>query len=171
MCGIAGILAVRGSPAISRSLLEAMNGRIAHRGPDGAGCHVEPDVGLAHRRLSIIDLETGEQPMFNEDGTVCVVFNGDSDIYVFREPLDRSKGNRHSTDNGKLHPDLLKGRRNGDQMCVNVLDNQISYRKRDGSTTRPGPSPFSAPGRVRYQRLISIRSSSGVMSGFRSFTL
>ena len=86
MCGIAGILAVRGSPAINRSLLEAMNGRIAHRGPDGAGCHVEPEVGLAHRRLSIIDLETGEQPMFNEDGTVCVVFNGE--IYNFSALVD-----------------------------------------------------------------------------------
>jgi len=86
MCGIAGILAVRGSPAISRALLEDMNGRLAHRGPDGAGCHVEPEVGLAHRRLSIIDLETGEQPMFNEDGTVCVVFNGE--IYNFRPLVD-----------------------------------------------------------------------------------
>jgi len=86
MCGIAGILAVRGSPEINRTLLEAMNGRIAHRGPDGAGCHVEREVGLAHRRLSIIDLETGEQPMFNEDRTVCVVFNGE--IYNFSALVD-----------------------------------------------------------------------------------
>jgi asparagine synthase (glutamine-hydrolysing) len=86
MCGIAGILAVRGSPGINRDLLEAMNGRLAHRGPDGAGCHIEPEVGLAHRRLSIIDLETGEQPMFNEDGTVCVVFNGE--IYNFQPLVD-----------------------------------------------------------------------------------
>ncbi|MDP2322938.1 MAG: amidotransferase 1, exosortase A system-associated [Gammaproteobacteria bacterium] len=86
MCGIAGILAVRGSPGINRDLLEAMNGRLAHRGPDGAGCHIEPEVGLAHRRLSIIDLETGEQPMFNEDGTVCIVFNGE--IYNFHPLVD-----------------------------------------------------------------------------------
>ncbi|MCL4721065.1 MAG: amidotransferase 1, exosortase A system-associated [Gammaproteobacteria bacterium] len=86
MCGIAGILAVTGSPAINADLLRAMNGRLAHRGPDGSGCHVEPDVGLAHRRLSIIDLETGEQPMFNEDGSVCVVFNGE--IYNFQGLAD-----------------------------------------------------------------------------------
>ncbi len=82
MCGIAGILAVRGSPDINGELLRTMNGRLSHRGPDGAGCHVEPEVGLAHSRLSIIDLATGEQPMFNEDGTVCVVFNGE--IYNFQ---------------------------------------------------------------------------------------
>jgi len=93
MCGIAGILVVRGSPAINRELLEAMNGRLAHRGPDGAGCHVEPEVGLAHRRLSIIDLETGEQPMFNEDGTVCVVFNGE--IYNFQSLVDELLGLGH----------------------------------------------------------------------------
>lgn len=94
MCGIAGILAVRGSPAINRGLLEAMNGSLAHRGPDGAGCHIEPEVGLAHRRLSIIDLETGEQPMFNEDGTVCIVFNGE--IYNFHSLVDELVALGHS---------------------------------------------------------------------------
>lgn len=94
MCGIAGILVVRGSPGINRDLLEDMNGRLAHRGPDGAGCHIEPEVGLAHRRLSIIDLETGEQPMFNEDGTVCVVFNGE--IYNFKPLVDELIALGHS---------------------------------------------------------------------------
>ncbi len=93
MCGIAGILAVRGSPEINGSLLRTMIGRLEHRGPDGSGCHVEPEVGLAHRRLSIIDLETGEQPMFNEDGTVCVVFNGE--IYNFRTLVDELTGLGH----------------------------------------------------------------------------
>jgi len=93
MCGIAGILAVHGSPGINRALLEAMNTSLAHRGPDGAGCHVEPEVGLAHRRLSIIDLATGEQPMFNEDGTVCVVFNGE--IYNFQALVDELAGLGH----------------------------------------------------------------------------
>ncbi|MEO8444287.1 MAG: XrtA/PEP-CTERM system amidotransferase [Gammaproteobacteria bacterium] len=82
MCGIAGILAVRGPTEINGALLRTMISRLEHRGPDGSGWHVEPEVGLAHRRLSIIDLETGEQPMFNEDGTVCVVFNGE--IYNFQ---------------------------------------------------------------------------------------
>lgn len=56
---------------------------LSHRGPDGAGLHVEAGVGFGHRRLAIIDRATGQQPLFNEDGSVCVVFNGE--IYQFRE--------------------------------------------------------------------------------------
>jgi asparagine synthetase B (glutamine-hydrolysing) len=59
-----------------------MNEAMHHRGPDAGGLHVEPGVGLAHRRLSIIDLATGQQPLYNEDGTVVVVFNGE--IYNYR---------------------------------------------------------------------------------------
>ena len=60
-----------------------MNESQHHRGPDEGGVHVEPGVGLGHRRLSIIDLATGQQPLFNEDGSVCVVFNGE--IYNYQE--------------------------------------------------------------------------------------
>ena len=52
-----------------------------HRGPDEGGLHTEPGIGLGHRRLSIIDLSSGHQPLFNEDGSVAVVFNGE--IYNF----------------------------------------------------------------------------------------
>ncbi len=83
MCGIAGIIDVSGTRAIDEGLLRAMNGTLAHRGPDGSGVHVESRVGLAHRRLSIIDLEAGVQPMYSADRSVCVVFNGE--IYNFRE--------------------------------------------------------------------------------------
>ena len=58
-----------------------MTGVIAHRGPDGDGFHYGPGMGLGHRRLAIVDLVTGDQPQFNEEGTVCVVFNGE--IYNF----------------------------------------------------------------------------------------
>lgn len=64
------------------ALLTAMNETLRHRGPDGSGCYLGSTVGLAMRRLSIIDLETGEQPIANEDGSVWVVFNGE--IYNFR---------------------------------------------------------------------------------------
>ena len=60
-----------------------MNDSQAHRGPDGEGLHLEPGVGLGHRRLSIIDIATGQQPLFNEDGSVVVVFNGE--IYNYQE--------------------------------------------------------------------------------------
>jgi len=83
MCGIAGIVDLRGSVPIDEKILRAMNDALYHRGPDGHGFHIEPGVGLAHRRLSIIDLAAGEQPMFNEDRTVSVVYNGE--IYNFAE--------------------------------------------------------------------------------------
>lgn len=81
MCGIAGIFDTRGQRDIDRDLLGRMNQSQFHRGPDEGGLHFEPGLGLAHRRLSIIDLSSGQQPMFNDDKSVCVVFNGE--IYNF----------------------------------------------------------------------------------------
>ncbi len=82
MCGIVGIFDTRARRDVPRSLVERMNETVHHRGPDGSGLHLEPGIGLGHRRLSIIDLVTGQQPLYNEDGTVCVVFNGE--IYNFQ---------------------------------------------------------------------------------------
>lgn len=83
MCGIVGIFDFGGTREISRPLLERMNQAQFHRGPDEGGIHVEPGLGLGHRRLSIIDLSSGQQPLFNEDRSVVVVFNGE--IYNFQE--------------------------------------------------------------------------------------
>ncbi len=83
MCGITGIFDGRAKREIDRALLDRMNESQHHRGPDGGGLHVEPGVGLGHRRLSIIDLATGQQPLYNEDDSVAVVFNGE--IYNFQE--------------------------------------------------------------------------------------
>jgi asparagine synthase (glutamine-hydrolysing) len=83
MCGIAGIIDLRGGRDIDPALLSKMNEAQHHRGPDEGGIHVEPGVGLAHRRLSIIDLSSGQQPLFNEDGSVVVVYNGE--IYNFQD--------------------------------------------------------------------------------------
>jgi asparagine synthase (glutamine-hydrolysing) len=84
MCGIAGIFDFRGRGEIDRVLLRRMTDILHHRGPDGDGFHHAPGIGLGHRRLAIVDLATGDQPLYNEDGTVCVVFNGE--IYNF-QPL------------------------------------------------------------------------------------
>jgi asparagine synthase (glutamine-hydrolysing) len=83
MCGITGIFDTRGASEIPRELLQRMNETQFHRGPDEGGLHLEPGVGLGHRRLSIIDLSSGQQPLFNEDGSVVVVFNGE--IYNFQQ--------------------------------------------------------------------------------------
>ena len=81
MCGIAGIFDTQTTCEIDQALLARMNQTQHHRGPDETGLHAEPGVGLAHKRLSIIDLSSGQQPLFNEDGSIAVVFNGE--IYNF----------------------------------------------------------------------------------------
>ena len=83
MCGLAGIFDTRARSAVDRASLERMNASQFHRGPDEGGIHLEPGIGLAHRRLSIIDLASGQQPLFNEDGSVVVVYNGE--IYNFAD--------------------------------------------------------------------------------------
>lgn len=82
MCGIAGFITTDGG-APKRALLEVMCDRLAHRGPDGFGYFEDDNAGLGHRRLSIIDLSGGAQPLGNEDGSLQVVFNGE--IYNFQE--------------------------------------------------------------------------------------
>ena len=82
MCGMTGFVDLRGRREPDRALLRRMNDSIAHRGPDGEGEHCEPGVALGHRRLSIIDIATGQQPLYNEDGSVVVVYNGE--IYNYQ---------------------------------------------------------------------------------------
>ena len=83
MCGITGLVDLRSERPVNEQLLRGMNGSLLHRGPDGDGFHIEPGVGFGHRRLSIIDLEGGKQPLYNEDHTVVVTFNGE--IFNFME--------------------------------------------------------------------------------------
>jgi asparagine synthase (glutamine-hydrolysing) len=83
MCGIAGALYADSTRPAEPAVLRAMGQSIAHRGPDAEGFWAEPGIGLVHRRLSIIDLSGGDQPIGNEDGSVQVVFNGE--IYNFLE--------------------------------------------------------------------------------------
>ena len=77
MCGIAGALDLTGTREFSARRLLAMTGAIAHRGPDDEQIHIEPGVALGARRLSIVDLAGGRQPIANEDGSVWVAFNGE----------------------------------------------------------------------------------------------
>ena len=82
MCGITGFINANGQPA-DRGLLEQMNCAIIHRGPDEDGFYVRENVGLAMRRLSIIDLASGQQPVHNEDKSKWLIFNGE--IYNYQE--------------------------------------------------------------------------------------
>ena len=97
MCGITGVFDLAESRDVNRAVLERMNETQVHRGPDGSGYHVEPGVGFGHRRLSIIDLAGGKQPLYNEDETVVVTYNGE--IYNFRALTDEliAKGHQFRT--------------------------------------------------------------------------
>ena len=94
MCGIAGYLNLDGAPARD-NLLREMAERIAHRGPDACGTFIHGQAGIAHRRLSIIDVDGGGQPMSNEDGSVWVVFNGE--IYNHAHLRDELSGHHFNT--------------------------------------------------------------------------
>lgn len=84
MCGITGIFDTRGTRDLDRAVLQRMNDSQLHRGPDEGSLYLEPGLGFGHRRLSIIDIATGQQPLFNADRSVAIVFNGE--IYNY-QPL------------------------------------------------------------------------------------
>src|SRR5215212_9506000 len=93
MCGICGVVAAERDGAPDREVVARMSGRIVHRGPDDDGLFHEGPVALAARRLSIIDLEGGHQPITNEDGSAVVVQNGE--IYNYRELKRELEGKGH----------------------------------------------------------------------------
>jgi asparagine synthase (glutamine-hydrolysing) len=83
MCGICGIVRTSHGPQLSESLVVRMRDSLVHRGPDGAGLHLDEYAGLGHRRLSIVDVAHGQQPMFSDDGRYVLVYNGE----VFNHPV------------------------------------------------------------------------------------
>jgi len=94
MCGICGKIYYNTERKVEEALLHQMADVIKHRGPDGAGFYCKENVGLGHRRLAIIDLETGSQPLSNEDGAVWIVFNGE--IYNYLELQSDLKHRGHT---------------------------------------------------------------------------
>ncbi len=94
MCGICGVIDLRGAGRASQALVAAMTRQIVHRGPDGDGFHVTPDVVFGMRRLSIIDVAGSDQPLTSEDGQIALVFNGE--IYNYRELRTSLAGRGHS---------------------------------------------------------------------------
>ena len=91
MCGITGI--IHKQIKASEELLQSMSSKLQHRGPDGEGTHVYNNVGIAHRRLSFIDLQGGVQPLSNEDETIWITFNGE--LYNFQELTKELKAKGH----------------------------------------------------------------------------
>ena len=95
MCGIAGIVASHGLRTDDAARVVGMRDVLAHRGPDGAGLFSDASAALGHRRLSIVDLAGGAQPMANEDETIRIVFNGEIYNHADLRPELEAHGHRY----------------------------------------------------------------------------
>lgn len=134
MCGICGILNASSDPAARRRAVERMSACLAHRGPDSHGIFEAPGVTLAIRRLSIIDLETGDQPLSNEAGDVTLVFNGE--IYNYRELREEllARGHRFRThSDGEVIAHLYEER---GERFVDALNGMFAIALWDASRSR-----------------------------------
>ena len=94
MCGITGYIDLRGEGRVNEQTLDRMAGALIHRGPDSHGYFVDANAGMGTRRLSIIDLETGDQPLFNEDQSIVLCCNGE--IFNYRELRSKLQDRGHS---------------------------------------------------------------------------
>ncbi len=133
MCGIAGIINHRSSPD-APGIVEAMNQVQAHRGPDGSGLFKDRDVVLGHRRLAVIDLATGDQPLSNEDETVTVIFNGE--IYNYQKLRNdlEERGHHFKTQSDTEVIVHLYEELGGE--CTSLLDGMFSFAVYNSQTRR-----------------------------------
>jgi asparagine synthase (glutamine-hydrolysing) len=133
MCGISGILKLKSGWA-ERDQLGAMIATLRHRGPDASGVHVSGEVGFAHARLSIIDLQGGAQPMSTTDGRLWITFNGEIFNYIeLREQL-RGKGHRFSTRSDTEV--ILNAYREYGENCVHHFNGQWAFAIWDAEIRR-----------------------------------
>jgi asparagine synthase (glutamine-hydrolysing) len=134
MCGIVGLHYFDRSRKVSHQVVKAMADSIRHRGPDDEGFHVDGGIGLGHRRLSIIDLASGKQPISNEDDTCHIVFNGE--IYNYKALRDDLIGKGHVF---KTHTDteaILHCYEQYGEDCVNRLNGMFAFAIWDGNRRR-----------------------------------
>jgi asparagine synthase (glutamine-hydrolysing) len=134
MCGIAGILHTRGGRAVDQAGLEHMAGALAHRGPDGHGVWSEGPIGLAHRRLAIIDLAGGRQPMVSRATGATLTFNGE--IYNFRELRGELKGLGAGFDEQSDTEVVLRAYEHWGDLCVHHLRGMFAFALWDPRTRR-----------------------------------
>ncbi len=123
MCGIAGIFDL--DRQFSKKDLQDMCEVIHHRGPDGDGYFVDGAVGLGHRRLRIIDLEGGKQPMANEDGTVWITFNGE--IYNFQELQEDLTSRGHCFHTNSDTESIIHAYEEYGDNCVKHLNGMFAF--------------------------------------------
>ena len=148
MCGISGVFALNGplDPEV-RLALPAINGALAHRGPDGDGFFNDTRVAFGHRRLAIIDRAGGHQPMANEDGTCWIVFNGEVYNHRALRPLLEAKGHQFRTVSDTEV--ILHAYEEFGPACVERLEGMFAFAIYDGrrqelfaARDRLGKKPF-----------------------------
>jgi asparagine synthase (glutamine-hydrolysing) len=150
VCGICGVFEYASPERVDRELLERMNRTLLHRGPAEEGIFVGPQVGLAMRRLRIIDLAGGSQPISNEDETVWIVFNGE--IYNYRE-LRRDlvrRGHRFRTNSDTEV--IVHAYEEFGEKCVDHLDGMFAFAIYDGRTDAHEPSTLDVRPRLFLAR-------------------
>ena len=134
MCGIAGRFNFDPLRRIDADVLTAMTDAVSHRGPDAAGRHVAPGIGLGHRRLSIIDLSTGDQPLSNEDGTVWTVFNGE--IYNFADVRAELVAHGHRFRTSSDTEVIVHGYEQWGERCVDRFRGMFAFAVWDARARR-----------------------------------
>ena len=122
MCGITGFINKQDN---KKEIIKKMADKIAHRGPDGEGYYIDEDIALAHRRLAIIDLSTGNQPMYNKDKSLVIVFNGE--IYNYLEIKDELKKKGYSFDNKSDTEVIINGYQEWKEDVVNHLRGMYAF--------------------------------------------
>ena len=157
MCGLAGIFHPDDAGWIDPALLARMTTAIQHRGPDGDGFHVESGVGLGHRRLSIIDVAGGQQPMYNEDGSVVIVFNGE--IYNFPELRPKLQALGHTFRNRCDTEAIVHAWESWGPDCLQHLNGMFAFALWD----RKQQTLFLARDRLGKKPLYYARTASGAL--------
>ena len=125
MCGICGIVNFQSNNPPSLDILNRMNGTLVHRGPDDEGVYLSKHVGLAIRRLSVIDLKTGHQPIHNEDESIWLVFNGE--IYNYRELRIELKNKGHNFYTNSDSEVIVHAYEQYGQNCVSELRGMFAF--------------------------------------------
>jgi asparagine synthase (glutamine-hydrolysing) len=133
MCGIIGVYQDRGE-SVAYDTLAAMMSSIVHRGPDDEGSYVKDGIGLGMRRLSIIDLDGGKQPIANEDGSIVTVFNGE--IYNYRELRSELKGLGHKFASASDTEVIVHLYEEFGDACVEKLRGMFAFAVWDSSRRR-----------------------------------
>ncbi len=152
MCGICGVVGVT-EPEPTQSVVQQMMGQMRHRGPDDQGIFVDDSVALGMRRLSIIDLDGGHQPVFNEDGTVAVVFNGE--IYNFRELRHTLESRGHAFRTASDTEVIVHAYEEWGEDCVDHLEGMFAFAlaETSKSTRRGNPRVLLARDRLGIKPL------------------